>query len=292
MVRLDGPGDSIPLTAPMAVVSGWLDDPVADGDPVADDPAADGHPVEARGAQPGEPGAGCDVGADRVSARHEAGHRPWAISPPQQMPGRGGQVVTLLEVRLLDDRLDDRLLRACKPGSRVRLGRAQLQMVAVPQCLEHASWEALAKGYGQRAWQIRTVSPATFRSRNRTSPWADPVTVARGLQSRWQALHAETAPVVVDGGARSVWVSDLDGHSEVVHLRGRVVSGYVGRLRYVADGRAVGHDYGADGDARAFDALMAFAAFAGIGSHTTYGFGAVVPEPTWQPPTTGRRYRS
>jgi hypothetical protein len=107
------------------------------------------------------------------------------------------------------------------------------------------------------------------------------VTVARGLQRRWQLLHPSTAPDAVDGGARSVWVSDLDGHSEVTELRGQVVSGYLGRLRYVADGPRE--------EAEAFSALMGLAVFAGIGSHTTYGFGTVVPEETWQPPGTRPR---
>jgi CRISPR/Cas system endoribonuclease Cas6 (RAMP superfamily) len=61
-------------------------------------------------------------------------------------------------------------------------------------------------------------------------------------------------------------------------LRQEVVSGFVGRIRYVCH-------QGTDAEAAGFDALMAFAAFAGVGSHTTAGFGVMVPEPTWQPPT-------
>jgi CRISPR/Cas system endoribonuclease Cas6 (RAMP superfamily) len=87
-----------------------------------------------------------------------------------------------------------------------------------------------------------------------------------------------------------VWVSDIDGHSEVQiltrnvrrggqwHLEDEVISGFIGRIRYVC-GR------GSDAEAADFDALMAFSVFAGVGSHTTYGFGVVAPELTWQPPT-------
>jgi CRISPR-associated endoribonuclease Cas6 len=75
-----------------------------------------------------------------------------------------------------------------------------------------------------------------------------------------------------------VWVSDLDGHSEVAELKGQVLSGYLGRIRYVCDGP--------DTEAALFDSVIALALYAGIGSHTTFGFGAVRAEPTWQPPST------
>jgi len=90
-----------------------------------------------------------------------------------------------------------------------------------------------------------------------------------------------------------VWVSDIDGRSEVQtltrnvrrtdgwRLEDEVISGFTGRIRYVCD-------QGTGDEAAAFDALMAFAAYAGVGSHTTYGFGVIRPEPTWQPPTTRR----
>jgi CRISPR-associated endoribonuclease Cas6 len=249
----------------MAVVSSWLDDPA---EPACADTGAGAGP---------EPEAGVS-GGDGLSARHDDARRPWALSPPHQVAGGGGRGTTLLEVRILHDRFGERLERACRSGTRVRLGAQHLTVAAGPECLEQVSWQALTTWSGQRAWQVRAVAPMTFRRRNRTSPWPDPVTLARGLHRRWQLLHPDTAPDPQAARAESVWVSDLDGHSEVVSLRGRVVSGFVGRLRYVADG--------SDADAEAFHALMSFAAFAGIGSHTTYGFGTITPEPTWQPPTT------
>jgi CRISPR/Cas system endoribonuclease Cas6 (RAMP superfamily) len=87
-----------------------------------------------------------------------------------------------------------------------------------------------------------------------------------------------------------VWVSDLDGHTEIQLLprtirqdgrqerREEVISGFVGRVRYVCD-------HGGDTEAAAFAALMALASFAGAGSHAAYGFGVTILEPTWQPPT-------
>ena len=57
-----------------------------------------------------------------------------------------------------------------------------------------------------------------------------------------------------------------------------VISGFTGRIRYACD-------HGTEAEAADFGALLAFAAYAGAGSHTTYGFGVLRPEPTWQPPT-------
>ena len=87
-----------------------------------------------------------------------------------------------------------------------------------------------------------------------------------------------------------MFVSDIEGRSEAHILTRRaerggqwqfideVISGFTGRVRYACD-------QGTDTEAADFGALMAFAAYAGAGSHTTYGFGVLRPEPTWQPPT-------
>jgi hypothetical protein len=163
--------------------------------------------------------------------------------------------------------------------------------------VERASWQELRGWSGTRAWQMRFVSPACARRRNRVAPLLDPDSLALGLAERWRLLDPATASDLPWlPGAGPVWVSDLDGHTEVQVLsrtarrdgrtvrREEVISGFVGRVRYVCD-------HGTDAEAAAFDALLAFAAFAGAGSHTAYGFGVVTPESTWQPPTvrTGSR---
>jgi CRISPR/Cas system endoribonuclease Cas6 (RAMP superfamily) len=75
-----------------------------------------------------------------------------------------------------------------------------------------------------------------------------------------------------------VWVADLEGRSSRFSLHGdvgspkaTVVSGFTGRVRYRCDGDAR--------QARAVDALLAFARFAGVGSHTAYGLGTVRVRP-------------
>lgn len=251
VIRLNGRAGPIPLTAPMAVLAGWLDDP--------SNPQPEHSPV----ATPVAP--------------HAAAGRPWALSPPQPLLANGDPLGVLLEVRVLDDALSNRLLEASRPGRRVRLGHSHLVVATAPQRLERTTWEAMTEWSGQRAWQLAMLSPTAFRNGNRTSPWPAPEPVARGLLQRWQALRPDMAPRIDDSLVRGMWVSDVDGRNEVVPLNGKVVSGFVGRLRYVCDG--------SDAEAAAFHALMSFAAYAGVGSHTTYGFGTVAPEPTWQPPS-------
>ena len=157
--------------------------------------------------------------------------------------------------------------------------------------VERATWAELRTLTGSRAWQVRLASPACVRRRNRAAPLLDPDALALGLAERWRLLDPLTAPVLPRlPGAGPVWISDLDGHTQVQLLprtirrdgrqerREEVISGFVGRVRYVCD-------HGTDAEAAAFGALLAFASFAGAGSHTAYGFGVTIPEPTWQPPT-------
>jgi CRISPR-associated endoribonuclease Cas6 len=109
----------------------------------------------------------------------------------------------------------------------------------------------------------------------RTSPWPAPESVLTSLASRWRALRPQTAPALSRDLARSVWVSDVEGRSECLRSRDMLVSGFVGRVRYVCDGSAEA--------AATVGALFSFARFAGIGSHTAFGLGTVDLSPTWQP---------
>lgn len=263
-VMLAGPRDAaIPLTAPHAVVSGWLDDP---------------------------PSRAAESEAGARSA-HRGAARGWACGPFRAVAAEGpGQsaAVTVVQVRLLDDGLAGRLQEAVRPGLAVRLGAHRYQVAAPARLAGQAGWAELRAWSGERAWQVRFDTPVCLRRGNRTSPWPAPESVARGLAERWQRLHPGTAPPLPGPGAGAVWVSDIDGRSQaqVLTRRGRgsgrpageVVSGFAGRVRYVCD-------QGTDAEASAFGALLAFAAYAGAGSHTAYGFGVVCPEPTWQPPS-------
>lgn len=144
-VALTGPRDvPVPLGAPQAVVSGWLDD-------------------RPRGSSP----------EARQAARsaHTAAARAWACGPLRTCPTEAGGTVTVLEVRLLDDALAGRLRRTVRPGRAVRLGAGEYQ-IAAPACeTGRASWAELRRWAGERAWQVRFVTPVCLRRGNRTSPW-------------------------------------------------------------------------------------------------------------------------
>jgi hypothetical protein len=261
-VMLVGPGDAaIPLTAPHAVVSGWLDDP-----------------------GPSRPGA----------RARQSGHadqaKKWAFGPLRTATAHHAGIV--MQIRLLDDTLGERLTAATAPGTPVRLGPWRYHVREPARLIEQVSWPDLRTPTAAGAWQVRFISPACTRRHNRAAPLLNPDALALGLAERWRLLDPLTAPALPWlPGPGPVWVSDLDGHTEVQLLWRRtrrdgewvrqeeVISGFTGRVRYVCD-------QGSEAERAAFDALLNFAAFAGAGSHTAYGFGVVVPEPTWQPPTT------
>jgi hypothetical protein len=257
---LVGPQEVIPLAAPHAVLSGWLDDPPAQG----------GESASGSGAR----------------SPHAGSKRAWACGPFDTFTPEDGDsvgAVTIVEVRLLDDSLAGRLQSAVRPGRSVRLGAHRYQIAGPARLVGEVTWAGLRDWSVERAWQVRFVTPVCLRRGNRTSPWPAPESVARGLAERWHRLHPATAPPLPGSGTGPVWVSDIDGHSETQILtrrggHGKVISGFTGRIRYVCD-------QGTDAEAADFGALIAFAAFAGAGSHTTYGFGVTCPEPTWQPPT-------
>lgn len=265
---LAGPADTdIPLTAPHAVISGWLDDP------------------------PSKPGAPTAAGRQ---SEHSDQVKKWACGSPRAITGDDTRTGTgsgiEVQVRLLDDALTARLQAAIPAGTTVQLGTGHYQVCGPAQMIAQATWPELRRWPGTRAWQVRFLTPACARRRNRASPLLAPDTLARGLAKRWQLLDPTTAPQLTWRGAGPIWVSDLDGHSEVKILSRRahqdsgpphqeeIISGFTGRVRYVCDG-------GTATEAACFDALLAFAAFAGAGAHTAYGFGTIAPEPTWQPPS-------
>lgn len=203
----------IPLEAPHAVVSRWLD------------------------------------------MEHRAPVKPYALSPPAAQDGR-----LLLEVRLLDDGLAERLQDQAPVGLQVRLGAHHFNICEPPALREHASWQALAAS-GGRGWDVEFRSLTTFRTGNRTSPLPAPHSVLTGLRSRWAALCPPDMTRLPETGG--LWVTDLDGRSEAIQLRDTVVSGFLGRVRYESEGdNSVG-------------ALLAFAGYAGIGAHTAFGLGTV-----------------
>ena len=188
-VRLRGPiGVDIPMDAPHEAVSQWL-------------------PTRSRTAVP-----------------------PFAVSPPVMRNG-----ITVLEIRLLDDALAPQLVAAASPGRPVRLGRHHFTVAAAPRM-------------------------------SRATPWPDLVEAPRRRPARWGA-----------GGSGWAWQLRFVTPSTFRYSDSSSVIGFVGRVRYVCAGT--------DEQGRTIQVLLRFAEYAGVGCHTSCGFGVVRLERIWQPTT-------
>ena len=193
-ICLGGPRDAaIPLAAPQAVVSAWLDD------------------------------SSRRKTSDDARSAHGGPARAWACGPIRALPpGADGEDAVILQVRLLDDTLAGRLQQAAVPGKPVRFGAYQFRVAAPARETGRVSWADLRRWPGERAWQVRFLTPVCLRRGNRTSPWPAPDSIARSLADRWRKLEPGTAPSVAERDRSQVWVSDIDGRSQAQILTRRV----------------------------------------------------------------------
>lgn len=210
---------------------------------------------------------------DDTTVAHNADLKPYSISPLRRL-GRGCGV----EIGLLTDDAEWRLRRSAVPGMEVRFGRQFTTVAGEPLLLRREQWADLADRTADRAWTVRFDTPASFRQGGRTSPWPAPAALLRGLGQRWERWSGLSPRDVSPQVTNAVWVTDLEGASDVVALgRGeRQVhySGFVGRIRYQCDD---------DDAAAAVGPLFALADFTGVGSATAKGLGVARLEPTWLP---------
>jgi CRISPR-associated endoribonuclease Cas6 len=207
---------------------------------------------------------------DSDEEAHRAPAKAYTVSPPA--PGAAG---TVFEIGLLDDGLSDRLLTRAAPGVRVRFGSQSARIAHVPRQTAAVPWTQLATASGAAgAWCLRYVTPVTFRRGNTFTPWPAPNAVLGGLRAAWtHYAWAGLPPLELNLSQNPVWVSDIDGANDVLRVNGMIVSGFVGRIRYVCD---------ADPQVvAAVDRLMRLAPFSGVGAYTTRGFGLTHLEPTW-----------
>ncbi|HEY5148368.1 MAG TPA: hypothetical protein VIJ23_00790, partial [Mycobacterium sp.] len=145
---------------------------------------------------------------------HHAPVKKYSLTPltfePSGSPGSPRMAV--LMVRLLDDRLEPRLVAAVSSGVLVELGRlGQASVAGDPVKVRHEDWPELVRWSGQRQWEVKFDSPAVFRSRSRTSPWPAPEVMLRGLADRWTHVIGQSPARPDPAVARSMWVMDVDG---------------------------------------------------------------------------------
>jgi len=207
---------------------------------------------------------------DDDEEQHHRPVKPYSVSPPREGPNG-----VVIEIGLLDDALVPRLLSRAGPGSRLRLGRQIITATKGAQQSAVASWADLGRGRPVSAWGLRFVTPLTFRRGNRFTPLPAPSPILGGLRRSWNAFAPPELAVTLDLSGDPAWVTDIDGHNEVMSVNGRTVSGFLGRLRIECEA-------GSDA-AGAVSRIVALAPFSGIGAYTTRCFGVTRLDPTWQP---------
>lgn len=205
---------------------------------------------------------------DDDTAHHDK-VKGWSISPPRDSPDG-----PLIEIGLVDDALQERLHSHACPGAQVRFG-STVVTTSTPHQIAAAGWEDLGKGHRDRAWCLHFAAPLTFRRGNRFTPLPAPTPILGSLRRSWNTWAPPALALDLDLAHEPAWVTDIDGHNEVLTVNRRTTSGFVGRLRLETDAP--------DPTADAINRAVHLAPFAGVGAFTTRCFGVTRLEPTWQP---------
>lgn len=126
---------------------------------------------------------------DRSPAEHAANDKPYTLSPltHDERGGLGVEIATLTECAR------GRLVEAAVDGARVRLGN-QTRPVRAPRRLVGRTWAELAAHDTDRRWRLEFVTPATFRSGDRSSPMPRVDTILDGLQQAWSCWSDTRLP--------------------------------------------------------------------------------------------------
>ena len=209
---------------------------------------------------------------DRSEAEHNAGDKPYAVSPPSRRDGHVG-----VEIGLLNDLAHQRFSEVTQQPTEVRLGN-QKRLTAKPRLVQQASWKELSIPTRSREWTLHLLTPTTFRSGSRSSPLPSVETIVAGLRRAWLMWCDEPAliPLPEDVRApayRRLWVCDLDLTSTVTELTITRPSG--GRETVQMSGCTGSITFRADDDRTAAWAgpLLRLAEYCGVGSMRAKGFG-------------------
>ncbi len=205
-----------------------------------------------------------DVGTDDLPDRHRDLTKPYTISPPTDHDGRLGVMVSTLT-----DEAAWRLRTATASHRAVRLGRQQVR-VGRPVRVESTSWAALSRLRPRFSWVVEFLTPTTFRSGQRASPFPAPAAMLRGPSVCWDAFSGLPPRLGDRHHVRDLWVSDVDLQTVRLELRGISWPAALGHVEVRADDPAA---------AAAVTPLFALAPYCGVGSFRGKGFGVVRVRP-------------
>lgn len=155
---------------------------------------------------------------DGTAEAHAASDKPYAVSPLS-----GDERGVGVEIATLTVQAEAALARRVESGAPVRLG-SQVRPLGRARLMHASTWEELAvsgvPGAATR-WVLEFVTPATFRSGDRSSPLPQVPTILAGLARAWDACSGTPRPELRSDLAAATWVSDLDLRSQVLRLRVR-----------------------------------------------------------------------
>lgn len=218
---------------------------------------------------------------DDNAVEHAAGEKPYCISPLTLDCGQIGVLIGTLNSHAEG--------RVAQPSRHtVRLAN-QTCRVGAPRRVAGGSWTELAGATQSRSWVLKLLTPATFRSGDRSSPLPNVATLIAGLARAWRTWCPDPGMLdVPDASGPSntrsgrLWVSDLELRSAVLPLRvgGRSGESHTIHLSGVTGSLTLRAVDGAT--ARWAGPLLHLAPFCGVGSMRGKGLGLVdvVARPT------------
>lgn len=199
-------------------------------------------------------------GDDPGDTPHDAQTKPYRISPIAKRDDGWG-----VELSVLEDDAESRLAARVETAGQIRLG-SLFTTVSAPVLLHQTSWHDLAMWNRSRAWTLRFVTPATFRTGSRASPFPTLGALLRAPTESWAAFGPAPSPLIPPPDQRRLWVSEFSIESTPIRISERTMRGVRGSLTIRA----------ADDDvARRADALFRLTPFCGVGSFRVKGLGLV-----------------
>lgn len=199
--------------------------------------------------------------------RHHARRKDWSVTPMINVDG-----VDAVHVVALTAEASNTLGARSLGSSSIRLGSQNGYILTDPIALESFSYDDVLNAPVDSAHVVEFLTPTALRDGSLTSPFLEPLRLARSAVSRWSSLVGDDLTLDADA-ARGTWVSDIEGHNDVLKLHSVTVSGFVGRMRFV---------HQTDGAAELFSRIWAFAEHAGVGAYTAAGLGCIALASGWQ----------
>ncbi|RAY16858.1 hypothetical protein DPM19_01440 [Actinomadura craniellae] len=222
--------------------------------------------------------------ADLSAALHETKPpKPYALTPlvdeRNRLAGSSSERVRF-EVGVLADPLTGPVLQALAATPQMRVARCLYEVAAVELAGAETYPDLLAAARPANRWHLDVRTPVAFFTAReegvrRARPFPEPEWVLADLYRRWSAFGVPLEEAVTELISGNVEVADhrLTMAEHLLKAGAPPGRGSVGTVTYrVADTRRTTPQARA-----ALDALVRFAAYAGIGDRTTIGMGYALP---------------